>query len=105
MAESWAPSLHLRETAGRCRLSVGGGPCGEGRTLQEAADDLVGRLLKVALGLRRNGITVSVEMPPDLHWLEFLWELGEIAERGGDVRERIFGPPDPPGQSSGVTGE
>jgi hypothetical protein len=94
MAESWTPSLHLHETAGRCRLSLGGGAYGDGRTLQEAADDLVVRLLSVAMCLRRGGMTISSEAPPDLHWLEFLWELGEIAARGGDIRERIFGSPD-----------
>ena len=40
-------------------------------------------------------MTISSEAPPDPHWLEFLWELGEIAARGGDIRERIFGSPDP----------
>lgn len=97
MAEPWAPSLHLRETAGRCRLSLGGRASGEGSTLQEAADDLVGRLLNLSLSLRKSGLSVSSEVPPDPPWLDFLWELGEIAERGGDVRKRIFGPPDPRG--------
>jgi len=97
MAESWTPSFHLRETAGRCRLSLGGGAYGDGRTLQEAADDLVGRLLNVAVCLRGSGMTISSEVAPDPRWLEFLWELGEIAARGGDIRARIFGSPDPLG--------
>jgi hypothetical protein len=29
---------------------------------------------------------------PDLSWLEFLWELCELAARGEDIRERTFGP-------------
>jgi len=28
---------------------------------------------------------------PDQRWLEFLYEVGEIAERGGDVRRRVLG--------------
>ncbi|MGH9250642.1 MAG: hypothetical protein ACRD0W_14120 [Acidimicrobiales bacterium] len=28
--------------------------------------------------------------PPDRRVLEFLWELGELANRGGDIRERVF---------------
>jgi hypothetical protein len=38
-------------------------------------------------------LRVSPELgPPDLRWFEFVYELGEIAAAGGDIRERIFGP-------------
>ena len=90
MAASWTPSLHLSDMGGRCRLSLGDGAYGNGLTLQEAADDLVARLLNIALCLRSSGVTISSEAAADHHWLEFLWELGEIAARGGDIRERIF---------------
>jgi hypothetical protein len=32
-----------------------------------------------------------VECPLDIALLDFVFEVGEIAERGGDVRARIFG--------------
>jgi hypothetical protein len=27
--------------------------------------------------------------------MDFLWEIGEIVERGGDLRARVFGLPQP----------
>jgi len=92
MAESWTPSLSARESAGRCRLSLGGFVHGEGSTPQEAADDLVQRVLVQAMSLRsEHGFRVSPEGPGvDLRWFEFLYELGSIAAGGGDIRERIF---------------
>ena len=38
-------------------------------------------------------MTFSREMAPDPRWIEFLWELGEIAAGGGDIRCRLFGSP------------
>lgn len=92
MAEPWTPSLSAREAAGRCRLSLGGYVHGDGATLQEAADDLVRRLLVLALSLRsEHGFRVSPEGPGlDLRWSDFLYELGSIAASGGDIRDRVF---------------
>jgi hypothetical protein len=92
MAERWTPALSVREVAGRCRLNLGGFVHGEGTTLQEAADDLVSRLLALAMTLRSEaGFRVSPEMPGvDLRWFEFLYELGAIAARGDDIRDRVF---------------
>ena len=42
-------------------------------------------------------MSFSTELAPDHRWLVFLWELGEIAARGGDIRPRLFGPPSPSG--------
>jgi hypothetical protein len=90
----WRPPLEVRERGGRCVLSLGGALQGEGDTLQEAADDLVGRLLKVAFCYRRSGFAPPAELGAfDLRWVEFFWELGELAARGGDVRERALGVP------------
>ncbi len=92
MDERWTPPLSVREHDGRCRLLLGIYAHGDGDTLQEAADDLVDRVVKAATCFRRRGITFSSEvMPPDLRWLELLYELGGIAAGGGDVRGRIFG--------------
>jgi hypothetical protein len=92
MTDRWTPSLSAHEAAGRCRLSLGGYVHGDGATLQEAADDLVRKLLAQALLLRsEQGFRVSPEGPGvDLRWFEFLYELGAIAARGGDIRERVF---------------
>jgi hypothetical protein len=92
MPECWTPSLTVREAGGRCRLCLDGLAWGDGDTLQEAADDLVRRLSTVALSLRANGWNVPAEFgPPDVRVLTFLWELGELAARGEDVRERVLG--------------
>jgi hypothetical protein len=92
------PPLQVRESAGRCRLSLGSYAYGDGSTLQEAADDLVGRLLSIALAFRSAGFSIPSELgQPDLRWLGLLHELGEIAAAGGDIRRRLFGADsDPP---------
>ena len=95
MAESWTPALSIRELGGRCRLCLGGNIHGEGATLQEAADDLVRRLLALAMSLRSSaGLRASPEGPQlDFRWFEFLYELGAIAARGEDIRPRVFQEP------------
>jgi hypothetical protein len=83
--------LHVRELAGRCRLWLGAWAYGDGSSLQEAADDLVERLLAQARGLRAGAISAPAELsPPDRRWLEFLWEIGEMSARGEDVRARVL---------------
>jgi hypothetical protein len=90
--DRWTPSLLLRERDGRCLLSLGGVARGEGDTLQVAADDLIARLLDIALRLRASGITVTSELgPPDTRMLDFLWSVGELAAQGGDVRGYVLG--------------
>jgi len=100
---SFTPSLEVRQVAGRVRLLIGGLGChGEGGTLQEAADDLIRRLLVVAMGFRSGmvGHFSSSEVKPDLAMMEFLNELGEIAAAGGDIRTRVF--VDPSGDRLGL---
>jgi hypothetical protein len=94
------PPLVIQENGGRCRLRLGGDAWGDGATLQEAADDLVARVMRHAMALRTGGFACPRELcPPDARWLEFLYEVGEIAARGGDVRQRIVGTPDDLGQA------
>jgi hypothetical protein len=65
---------------------------GRGHTLQEAADDLVLNVLNLVAAFRATGFRIPGELgPPDLRVLRFLYELGELAARGGDIRERLFG--------------
>ena len=92
--ESWTPGLRVYEKHGRCRLWLGSYAYGDGNSLQEAADELVTRLLEIAMSFRcGGGVRFSPELgPPDLRWFEFIYELGEIAAAGGDIRVRVFGP-------------
>ena len=92
MDDRWTPELSLQERDGSCRLSLGCHAYGEGRTLQEAADDLVARLLTLAFCLRSGSrLAVSADGPAlDLRWLSLLHELGELAASGIDIRERLF---------------
>jgi hypothetical protein len=92
MSEPWVPSLTVREHGYRCRLQLAGDAWGDGDTLQDAADDLVARVLQHARALRGGGWVFGPELgAPDQRWLDFLYEVGEIAERGGDVRRRVLG--------------
>jgi hypothetical protein len=86
----WAPALHVRETGQGCRLTLAGLAYGNGATLQEAADDLVARLLTMVLCLRSSGFRPAPGVRHDPGALAFLWELGEIAQRGEDIRDRLF---------------
>jgi hypothetical protein len=94
MAEAWTPGLRICEKHGRCRLWLGDYVYGDGRSLQEAADELVARSLTIAMSFRSGaGVRLSPELgPPDVRWFEFVYELGEIAAAGGDIRVRLFGP-------------
>lgn len=89
----YQPPLEVRQTAGRVRLHLGVLASGEGATLQEAADDLVVQVLVLVTAFRSSGIgPLPREGPrPDPAMLEFLYELGEIAAAGGDIRQRLFG--------------
>ena len=92
MDDRWTPPLQLRERGGRCLLSLAGVACGEGETLQVAADDLIARLLDIAVRLRAHGFNVPSDLgPPDTRVLDFLWSVGELAAHGGDVRAYVFG--------------
>ena len=88
---TWMPSLTLTERAGRVELQLGGFVRGEGASLQDAADDLIRRLLGQVLAFRATGFRGSSELLPDLETLDYLHRLGEIAAAGGDIREHVFG--------------
>jgi len=92
MPVRWTPRLELREAGRRCRLSLGGWAQGEGETLQEAAGELVAGLQCLAVRFRSSGLSFPPTLGrPDVRELDFLSELGDIAARGGDIRERVFG--------------
>ena len=88
----FAPTLRVDEIAGRVRLSLGCFFSAEGLTLQEAADELVWKMLVTLMAFRSRGISgLGVVCRPDMGLVSFLWELDEIAAAGGDIRERLFG--------------
>jgi hypothetical protein len=84
----------MRAEDGRCRLSLIGVVSGDGETLQEASNDLLVRLFDLAVEFRdsRHRVPLAAQSP----WteeMEFLWEIGEIAALGGDIRGRVFDVP------------
>jgi hypothetical protein len=87
---SWVPPLSLRESPSGCCLSLGGLGHGHGATLQEAAEQLVSRVLVTALALRSGGLACTSELAADRQALEFLYEVAELAARGGDVRGLVL---------------
>jgi hypothetical protein len=93
VSDGWIPPLRLHEGSDGLRLTLGGIASGHGETMQDAADDLVQRLLSVVHGMRSGGTRFSRSLgPPDRRALAFLHELGDIAAAGGDIRERLFSP-------------
>jgi hypothetical protein len=85
------PALVVSEHAAGVRLHLGSVAHGDGPSLQEAADDLVRRVLAIGRALRTSGFSVSREVAHDVAVLSLLYELDEIAAAGGDVRARLFG--------------
>ena len=85
------PALTVSERGHTVCLQLGGFARGEGTSLQEAADDLIQRLLGLVMAFRSSGFTPCKEVCPDLETLDYLAELGEFAAAGGDIRELVFG--------------
>jgi hypothetical protein len=48
-------------------------------------------VLGSAAAVRQSGFSGSCEVVPDLQVAAFLYEIGELAETGGDVRAALFG--------------
>ena len=92
MSEAWSPALSLRESAGRCHLTLAGLTYGVGFSLQEAADDLIARLVGIALRVRSAGSEHCPALdPPDRDLAAFISDVGDLAARGEDIRPRVFG--------------
>jgi hypothetical protein len=91
----FVPTLRVDAIAGGVRVSLDGFFSAEGVTLQEAADELVWKMLVTLMAFRSRGINgLGAVCRPDMALAGFLWELGEIAAAGGDIRERLFGSSD-----------
>jgi hypothetical protein len=86
------PLLRTHPTGSGIRLELGSWSYGNGRTLQEAADDLVARLTVQARAIRAGRMRFTSELGlPDPDYMQFLWRLGELADRPDTIREEIFG--------------
>lgn len=86
----FVPTLTVTQRDGDIRISLGALATGRGTTLDEAEEDLVRRLRGVAIAVRESGMLGATEgPPPDVAALSFLYELGEIAAAGGDIRTRL----------------
>ena len=84
----------MEEVGDRVRLGIDGLVSADGPTLQDAADELVAKVLGVVMAFQSDAIgRISSELcRPDMELVKFIWELGEFAAAGGDIRERLFGP-------------
>ena len=85
-----APALSVTEVGDCVRLELVGVARGEGASLQEAADELVRAVLRLAAAVRSSGVSVSREQPADVDVFDFLHEIGELAAAGVDIRHRLF---------------
>ena len=88
---SWAPALTLRERDGRCRLALCGLAHGEGVTPQEAADDLIARLVAIAQAACFGGIAFSSALqPPDRDVMAFLREVAGMSGEREELRRFVL---------------
>ena len=94
-AEAWTPPLTLRLIGGQCRLWLGGYVYGDGATMQAAAEDLLSRLGRLSARWRYGPSPAYSRAtgPPDMRWMEFMHEVGELRAAGVDIRDRVFGRP------------
>ena len=86
------PTLRICEIGGRVRLGLEGFGHVEEPTLQEAADALVAKMVRIAAAMYTGGVgPASTELAPDLLALDFIWKLGEHVAAGCDPHEFLFG--------------
>ena len=91
---AFTPAVDVLHAPGRVRLRLAGIGHVEEATFQDAADALVHKVLVLAMAIRSGGVRFSSDCPVDAALVAFIWELGDIAAAGGDVRDRLFGPAD-----------
>jgi hypothetical protein len=84
------PVLTVTEIGEHVQLDLGGFARGEGASLQEAADDLISSILRLVTAFRLSGFKACSEFRADFATMSFLYELGEVAAAGGDIRSRVF---------------
>jgi len=90
----FTPALRVRSDFRGVRLTVAGITHGSGPTLQDAADELVRKLLVILMAFRGGAVAPPARglmLDPGVQ--EFISELGDYAARGGDIRDRLFTTP------------
>jgi hypothetical protein len=87
----FAPSLGISETDAGVRLELEAITSAHGATLQDAADELVRKLLEIVMAVRIDGVCGGPELRVAPALLRYLWKLGAVAAAGGDLRDVIFG--------------
>lgn len=73
------------------RLTLTGVTYASGATLQEAADELVRKILVMLMAFRGGAVAPAgrgFRVDPGIHG--FISELASYAARGGDIRDRLF---------------
>jgi hypothetical protein len=94
MTDAWTPELQLQAKSDHCQLHLVGVTYGNGATMQDASNDLLARLFDLATTVRSGQYRPTSEFGvPDLRAMDFLWEIGELAARGGDIRQRVLDVP------------
>jgi hypothetical protein len=88
--EPWTPGLSVRELSFGCRLTLTGIAYGDGATLQQAADQLVTRVVAAASAVNEVSFAPGLP-PPDARVLGFLYAVWERAARREEVRGLILG--------------
>lgn len=84
--------MHVLETRGRVRITMPGVTFGSGQTLQDAGDELVRKVLVIAMAFRSGAVArLGPELRLDPAIRDFIWELAGIAAQGDDIRGRLFG--------------
>lgn len=72
-------------------MTVAGITHASGPTLQEAADELVRKILVILMAFRGGGIAPAgrgLMLDPAIQG--YITELGDYAAGGGDIRDRLF---------------
>jgi hypothetical protein len=88
----YTPSLHVLTTAQCVCVTLAGITTASGPTLEDAADELVRKILLIAMAFCSGSVRPAgpeLKLDPAVH--EFIWELAGIAARGRDIRDRLFG--------------
>jgi hypothetical protein len=89
----FSPSLRVTEANGHVRLWLDGLAFADGPTLQDAADELVHKMLIMAMAIRSGQIWSSGGgLRPDPAVLHYLLRLAQAAAAGDDIRQLLFGP-------------
>jgi len=87
----FTPSFRVRSGADGVRLTLAGVTHATGLTLEDAADELVRKILVMLMAFRGGAAAPAgrgLRVDPGIE--AFISELASYAARGGDIRDRLF---------------